>query len=130
MTKVAIFFSSPDIVHYQFFFYGQYCLKTVFGKFSTTNIEWFIKCKPIIFSADLREDKQFFMDHPGAVPITTAQVRSTINFLSPSPFLLLEGKLRVLHLEVTWILTLIFVVNLVEGRRIKKTNWCSCLHRV
>ncbi|BAT77677.1 hypothetical protein VIGAN_02026700 [Vigna angularis var. angularis] len=79
---------------------------------------------------DLREDKQFFMDHPGAVPITTAQVQSTINFLSPSPFLLLEGKLRVLHSEVTWILTLIFVVNLVEGRRIKKTNWCSCLHRV
>ncbi|CAI0557688.1 unnamed protein product [Linum tenue] len=25
------------------------------------------------YSADLREDKQFLMDHPGAVPITTAQ---------------------------------------------------------
>jgi hypothetical protein len=24
--------------------------------------------------ADLRDDKQFFVDHPGAVPITTAQV--------------------------------------------------------
>ena len=24
--------------------------------------------------ADLRDDKQFFIDHPGAVPITTAQV--------------------------------------------------------
>jgi Ras-related C3 botulinum toxin substrate 1 len=23
--------------------------------------------------ADLRDDKQFFVDHPGAVPITTAQ---------------------------------------------------------
>lgn len=23
---------------------------------------------------DLRDDKQFFIDHPGAVPITTAQV--------------------------------------------------------
>ncbi|KAF3685190.1 Rac-like GTP-binding protein RHO1 [Capsicum annuum] len=26
---------------------------------------------------DLRDDKQFFVDHPGAVPITTAQVRIT-----------------------------------------------------
>ncbi|MBA0562218.1 hypothetical protein Golob_007281 [Gossypium lobatum] len=26
------------------------------------------------FYVDLREDKQFFIDHPGAVPITTAQV--------------------------------------------------------
>jgi len=51
-------------------------------------------------SADLREDKQFFMDHPGAVPITTAQVQSTINFLSPTPFLLLEGEVWVLHSEV------------------------------
>ncbi|MFQ6660899.1 hypothetical protein Gotur_029248 [Gossypium turneri] len=25
-------------------------------------------------TVDLREDKQFFIDHPGAVPITTAQV--------------------------------------------------------
>lgn len=24
---------------------------------------------------DLRDDKRFFVDHPGAVPITTAQVR-------------------------------------------------------
>lgn len=24
---------------------------------------------------DLRDDKQFFVDHPGAVPISTAQVR-------------------------------------------------------
>jgi len=27
---------------------------------------------------DLRDDKQFFMDHPGAVPITTAQVYAFI----------------------------------------------------
>lgn len=26
--------------------------------------------------ADLRDDQQFFIDHPGAVPITTAQVFS------------------------------------------------------
>lgn len=30
------------------------------------------------FLPDLREDKQFFVDHPGAVPITTAQVYSNI----------------------------------------------------
>ena len=27
---------------------------------------------------DLRDDKQFFVDHPGAVPITTAQVKFLI----------------------------------------------------
>ena len=27
--------------------------------------------------ADLRDDKQFFVDHPGAVPITSAQVRTS-----------------------------------------------------
>ncbi|KAL0763449.1 hypothetical protein Bca101_079600 [Brassica carinata] len=27
--------------------------------------------------ADLRDDKQFFIDHPGAVPITTHQVLSS-----------------------------------------------------
>lgn len=26
------------------------------------------------FVTDLRDDKQFFIDHPGAVPITTVQV--------------------------------------------------------
>ena len=27
-----------------------------------------------LLTVDLRDDKQFFIDHPGAVPITTAQV--------------------------------------------------------
>lgn len=36
---------------------------------------------------DLREDKQFFIDHPGAVPITTAQVKIT-NVPSYFPILL------------------------------------------
>jgi len=30
--------------------------------------------KSLVFAADLRDDKQFFIDHPGAVPITTNQV--------------------------------------------------------
>ena len=30
-----------------------------------------------IMASDLRDDKQFFIDHPGAVPITTAQVKTT-----------------------------------------------------
>jgi hypothetical protein len=36
-----------------------------------------------VIDLDLRDDKQFFMDHPGAVPIPTAQVnclRSTFLF--------------------------------------------------
>ena len=31
-----------------------------------------------ICTLDLRDDKQFFIDHPGAVPITTAQVGNKI----------------------------------------------------
>jgi len=34
---------------------------------------------------DLRDDKQFFVDHPGAVPITTAQVWLLVVYC---PFLL------------------------------------------
>lgn len=32
----------------------------------------------LICTLDLRDDKQFFIDHPGAVPITTAQVGNKI----------------------------------------------------
>nr|GMC57435.1 rac-like GTP-binding protein ARAC1 [Ipomoea batatas] len=32
-----------------------------------------VSCQSIIMDSDLRDDKQFFVDHPGAVPITTAQ---------------------------------------------------------
>lgn len=35
------------------------------------------KCKSYrdcVIDLDLRDDKQFFADHPGAVPISTAQV--------------------------------------------------------
>lgn len=31
----------------------------------------------VITYADLRDDEQFFMDHAGAVPISTAQVKTT-----------------------------------------------------
>jgi hypothetical protein len=30
----------------------------------------------ISYEPDLRDDKQFFIDHPGAVPISTAQVKT------------------------------------------------------
>lgn len=32
----------------------------------------------VFLQTDLREDKQFFMDHPGAVPIPTAQVNTAL----------------------------------------------------
>lgn len=35
--------------------------------------------------ADLRDDKQFFVDHPGAVPITTAQVKNIIPHIQIFP---------------------------------------------
>lgn len=34
-----------------------------------------------LYFLDLRDDKQFFVDHPGAVPITTAQVKSPLKSL-------------------------------------------------
>lgn len=34
-------------------------------------------CSIVISCADLRDDEQFFMDHAGAVPISTAQVKTT-----------------------------------------------------
>lgn len=43
----------------------------------------------ILVFADLRDDNQFFIDHPGAVPITTAQVYF---FLLIFIFLWLTGK--------------------------------------
>lgn len=48
--------------------------------FSTCSINCFVKLELILYhfvilnDTDLRHDKQFFIDHPGAVPITTAQV--------------------------------------------------------
>lgn len=33
-------------------------------------------------NSDLRDDKQFFVDHPGAVPITAAQVKTSSEFKS------------------------------------------------
>lgn len=43
----------------------------------------FLRCSVQVtsfcFLVDLREDKQFFADHPGAVPITTAQVYCCIS---------------------------------------------------
>lgn len=58
--------------------------------------------------ADLREDKQFFMDHPGAVPITTAQVRNAIDFLSLS-FLSVVGEVGVPDSEILiWPLIICF----------------------
>jgi len=53
-----------------------------FGQFiSRVGMIWQLKMHDL--SADLREDKHFFMDHPGAVPITTAQVRYVTNFPNP-----------------------------------------------
>lgn len=33
-------------------------------------------------NSDLRDNKQFFVDHPGAVPITAAQVKTAFEFNS------------------------------------------------
>ena len=38
----------------------------------------------ILLSADLRDDEQFFRDHPSAVPITTAQVYATPSHVQDS----------------------------------------------
>lgn len=35
----------------------------------------------ISYEPDLRDDKQFFIDHPGAVPISTAQVKTITSYV-------------------------------------------------
>lgn len=42
------------------------------------------------FGPDLRDDKQFFIDHPGAVPISTAQVKNFIILADSSILLSLQ----------------------------------------
>lgn len=38
-----------------------------------TPLLYYLRLSLCLCSPDLRDDKQFFIDHPGAVPITTAQ---------------------------------------------------------
>ncbi|KAH0923208.1 hypothetical protein HID58_023226 [Brassica napus] len=65
---------------------------------------------------DLRDDKQFFVDHPGAVPITTAQVYITILSIW---FCLL--KRNSLNHPPLWA---------IKGRGTNEANWSSFVHRV
>lgn len=48
--------------------------------FEVNQCKWQLK---IVSFVDLRDDKQFFADHPGAVPITMAQVDPIAHFLFP-----------------------------------------------
>lgn len=41
------------------------------------------------YEVDLRDDQQFFIDHPGAVPISTVQVKFSFKWFSISNFPLL-----------------------------------------
>lgn len=69
-------------------------------------------------NTDLREDKQYLINHPGATPITTAQVSLNKRQKCAVYILLME----------------IFVdMNLMGtflGGRIEEIDWCCCLHRV
>lgn len=58
---------------------SRHCLMIIF--YQDTSYFLFLKTSN---EADLRDDKQFFIDHPGAVPITTAQVMfsSSVLFIS------------------------------------------------
>lgn len=78
---------------------------------------------------DLRDDRQFFVNHPGAVPITTAQVFSTatwvivtISFLNYSCYIeKLFHKLRPTNGIKTWFSTfLLFWGFFLKGEELKK----------
>ena len=50
--------------------------------FSREDISRILKTRTIltvVSFSDLRDDKQFFVDHPGAVPISTVQVNNLIS---------------------------------------------------
>ena len=55
--------------------------------------------------ADLRDDRQYLIDHPGATLITTAQASNLHIFLDP---------FACSHLKL-------MIINLVQGQELKKT---------
>ncbi|KAH9742773.1 Rac-like GTP binding protein [Citrus sinensis] len=67
---------------------------------------------------DLREDKQYLINHPGATPITTAQV--SLNKRQKCAVYILLKEISVdMNLMDTFL-----------GGRIEEVDWCCCLHRV
>ena len=82
----------------------------------TISISLFVYlCLNLIFSADLRDDKQFFIDHPGAMPITTAQVRYPVIF---------ECSADNINLSE------VFLRFSSAGRRASETDRSPCLRRM
>ncbi|VVA22394.1 PREDICTED: rac [Prunus dulcis] len=63
---------------------------------------------------DLRDDKQFFIDHSGAVPINTTQVKTTASPPNLNIFLSWSTDLRLLFLP--------------KGRGNEETNWSASIH--
>lgn len=85
--------------------------------------------------ADLRDDKQFFIDHPGAVPITAAQVKIAMKnhfFFSCSTFEFMDEREGVCFFSFPFFLInlrLILIILLgFPGRGAKENDWCTCLH--
>lgn len=64
-----------------------------------------------ILLADLRDDKQFFIDHPGASPISTAQVRVSG----------LSAQLKLSFFFLSRALLLISILACLKGEELKKT---------
>lgn len=74
---------------------------------------WLVEFLPCFFcpnEPDLRDDKQFFIDHPGAVPISTAQVLSD--------FLFTYSK-ELLNSNLSLFLVLIFL-HFFKGEELRK----------
>lgn len=75
--------------------------------------------------ADLREDKHYLADHPGMLPVTTAQVVFLI---------IIEIILFLNHLNLffyPFFVGYIFVIFiLMLGRGVAEADWCHLLHRV
>lgn len=72
-------------------------------------------------ATDLRDDKQFFVDHPGAVPITTAQVspHARVTFLASETILLPILSITSTPSTYLW-----------KGRRAEEVNRSPCVHRM
>ncbi|KAK4757189.1 hypothetical protein SAY87_007316 [Trapa incisa] len=88
---------------------------------------------------DLRDDKQFFLDHPGAVPITTAQVRCSLPqfFLDTLKSVLFLGNIIILSdssihypLPALADIVKIHLTKTLTGGGTKEADWGSIIYRM
>lgn len=75
---------------------------------------------------DLREDKHYLADHPGMLPVTTAQVVLLI-IIEIIQFL---NHLNLFFSSLFFVGYIFVIFILMLGRGVAEADWCHLLHRV